>query len=115
VTGRVTTRPVTLRGVEIPKGARILVLLGAANHDPKKFANPETFDIERADARTHLAFGKGIHYCLGAALTRLELGIVLELLTARYPKMTLGAKRDYSYTANVVFRGPTSLPVDLAS
>jgi cytochrome P450 len=112
---RVTTRPVTLRGVEIPKGARILVLLGAANHDPKKFANPETFDIERADARTHLAFGKGIHYCLGAALTRLELGIVLELLTARYPKMTLGAKRDYSYTANVVFRGPTSLPVDLAS
>jgi cytochrome P450 len=112
---RVTTRPVTLRGVEIPKGARILVLLGAANHDPKKFANPETFDIERADARTHLAFGKGIHYCLGAALTRLELGIVLELLTARYPKMTLGAKRDYSYTPNVVFRGPTSLPVLLAS
>jgi cytochrome P450 len=112
---RVTTRPVTLRGVEIPKGARILLLLGAANHDPAKFANPETFDIERADARTHLAFGKGIHYCLGAALTRLELGIVLELLAARYPKMTLGAKRDYSYTANVVFRGPTSLPVVLAS
>jgi cytochrome P450 len=112
---RVTTRPVTLRGVEIPKGARILVLLGAANHDPKKFANPDTFDIERADARTHLAFGKGIHYCLGAALTRLELGIVLELLTARYPKMTLGAKRDYAYTPNVVFRGPTSLHVVLAS
>jgi cytochrome P450 len=111
---RVTTRPVTLRGVEIPKGARILVLLGAANHDPKKFANPETFDIERADARTHLAFGKGIHYCLGAALTRLELGIVLELLTARYPNMTLGSKRDYSYTPNVVFRGPTSLHVVLA-
>jgi cytochrome P450 len=112
---RVTTRPVTLRGVEIPKGARILVLLGAANHDPAKFANSETFDIERADARTHLAFGKGIHYCLGAALTRLELGIVLELLAARYPRMTLGAMRDYSYTANVVFRGPTSLPVVLAS
>lgn len=112
---RVTTRAVTLRGVEIPKGARILVLLGAANHDPAHFQNPETFDIERKDARTHLAFGKGIHYCLGAALTRLELGIVLELLAARYPKMTLGAKRDYSYTANVVFRGPTSLPVVLAS
>ena len=111
---RVTTRAVTLRGVEIPKGARILVLLGAANHDPAKFADPETFDIERTDARAHLAFGKGIHYCLGAALTRLELGIVLELLTARYPQMTLGAQRTYAYTPNVVFRGPTSLPVLLA-
>jgi cytochrome P450 len=110
---RVTTRPVTLRGVEIPKDARILVLLGAANHDPAKFPDPERFDIERADARAHLAFGKGIHFCLGAALTRLELGIALELLAARFPNMTLGAKRDYAYTANVVFRGPTSLPVSL--
>ena len=111
---RVTTRPVTLRGVEIPKGARILVLLGAANHDPRKYPDPETFDIERKDARSHLAFGKGIHYCLGAALTRLELGIVLQLLTTRYPKLALGAERDYRYTANVVFRGPTALPVVLA-
>jgi cytochrome P450 len=110
---RITTRPVTLRGVEIPKGARILVLLGAANHDPARFPDPERFDIERADARAHLAFGKGIHFCLGAALTRLELGIVLELLATRFPNMTLGAKRDYAYTANVVFRGPTSLPVSL--
>ena len=111
---RVTTRPVTLRGVEIPKGARILVLLGAANHDPRKYADPETFDIERPDARSHLAFGKGIHYCLGAALTRLELGIVLELLTERYPAMQLGKNRTYAYTPNVVFRGPTTLPVVLA-
>jgi cytochrome P450 len=110
---RVTTRPVTLRGVEIPKGARILVLIGAANHDPAKFPNPERFDIEREDARAHLAFGKGIHYCLGAALTRLELSIVLELLAARFPNMTIGAKREYAYTANVVFRGPRSLPVSL--
>ena len=108
---RVTTRPVTLRGVEIPAGARILVLLGAANRDPRRFADPETFDIERKDARTHLAFGKGIHYCLGAALTRLELGIVLRLLAGRYPNLRLGTERTYSYTANVVFRGPTSLPV----
>jgi cytochrome P450 len=112
---RVTTRPVTLRGVEIPKGARILVLLGAANHDPTRFPNAETFDIERADARTHLAFGKGIHYCLGAALTRLELAIVLKLLSARYPNMRLEPVDEYPYNANVVFRGPTSLPVVLAS
>jgi cytochrome P450 len=111
---RVTTRPVTLRGVEIPKGARILMLLGAANHDPAKYPEPERFDIERKDARTHLAFGKGIHYCLGAALTRLELAIVLELLTSRYPGLRLGANREYSYTPNVVFRGPKELPVVLA-
>ena len=111
---RVTTRPVTLRGVELPKGARLLLLLGAANHDPAKFSEPERFDIDRKDARAHLAFGKGIHYCLGAALTRLELSIVLQLLSERYPHMRLGAMRDYTYTANVVFRGPRSLPVILA-
>jgi cytochrome P450 len=112
---RVTTRPVTLRGVEIPKGARILVLLGAANRDPSRFPNAEAFDIERADARTHLAFGKGIHYCLGAALTRLELAIVLKLLSARYPAMQLVPVERYPYNANVVFRGPTSLPVLLTA
>jgi cytochrome P450 len=111
---RVTTRAVTLRGVEIPKGARILVLLGAANHDPAKFADPDRFDIERKDARTHLAFGKGIHYCLGAALTRSELAIVLRLLVDRYPNLALGTPRDYTYVPNVVFRGPRSLPVLLA-
>jgi hypothetical protein len=111
---RVTTRPVTLRGVEIPKGARILVLLGAANHDPAKFSDPETFDIDRADARSHLAFGKGIHYCLGAALTRLELAIVLQLLCTRYPRMRLAGDGTYTYVPNVVFRGPRSLRVTLA-
>jgi len=112
---RVTTRPVTLRGVEIPAGARILLLLGAANHDPAKFADPDRFDIERKDARSHLALGKGIHYCLGAALSRLEVAIVLDLLTARYPRMELAGSREYAYTPNVVFRGPVSLPVLLAS
>ena len=111
---RVTTRPVTLRGVHIPAGARLLLLLGAANHDPSKYADPETFDIRRKDAKSHLAFGKGIHYCLGAALTRLELGIVLELLAERFPKLDVAPGNEYAYVGNVVFRGPTSLPVTLA-
>ncbi|MBD5633781.1 MAG: cytochrome P450 [Candidatus Eremiobacteraeota bacterium] len=110
---RVTTKPVTLRGVEIPAGARMLLLLGAANHDPAKFADAERFDPERNDARTHLAFGKGIHYCVGAALSRLEVAIVLELLGRRFPNARLGENR-YTYTPNVVFRGPQSLKVVLA-
>ena len=111
---RVTTRPVTLRGVEIPAGARILMLLGSANRDPAKFDDPERFDIERKDARTHLAFGKGIHFCLGAALTRLEVAIVLDLLAERFPGLRLGDDRTYSYVPNVVFRGPRALHVVLA-
>jgi len=112
---RVTTRPVTLRGIELPAGARVLLLLGAANHDPAKFADPDRFDIDRKDARSHLALGKGIHYCLGAALSRLEVSIVVELLTRRFPQMQLAGSREYTYTPNVVFRGPTSLPVLLAA
>jgi cytochrome P450 len=111
---RMTTRPVTLRGVEIPAGARILMLLGSANRDPAKFEDPERFDIERKDARTHLAFGKGIHFCLGAALTRLEVAIVLDLLAERFPGLRLGDDRTYSYVPNVVFRGPRALHVVLA-
>jgi cytochrome P450 len=91
------------------------LLLGSANRDPAKFADPDRFDIERKDARAHLALGKGIHYCLGAALTRLEVCIVLELLTARYPHLDLAGSREYSYTPNVVFRGPVSLPVLLSA
>jgi cytochrome P450 len=110
---RVTTKPVTLRGVDIPAGARLLLLLGAANHDPAKFADPDRFDPERKDARAHLAFGKGIHYCIGAALTRLELAIVVELLAKRFPRLRL-AENTYTYTPNVVFRGPQSLRLVLA-
>jgi len=110
---RITTKPVTIRGVDVPAGARILLLLGAANHDPAKFADAEHFDPDRKDARTHLAFGKGIHYCVGAALTRLEVSIVLQLLTTRYPDMRLG-ENNFTYTPNVVFRGPQALRVVLA-
>ena len=110
---RITTKPVTLRGVDVPAGARILLLLGAANHDPAKFVDPERYDPDRKDARAHLAFGKGIHYCVGAALTRLEVAIVVQLLSKRYPRMRLGENR-YTYTPNVVFRGPQSLRVVLA-
>ncbi|MBT2207475.1 MULTISPECIES: cytochrome P450 [Actinomadura] len=109
---RITTRPVTLGGVDIPEGGKIMLLLGAANRDPEVFHAPESFDIHRDDSRSHLAFGKGIHFCLGAALARMEARIVLELLAERAPGMTLVEEQEYTFPANISFRGPRRLLVD---
>jgi cytochrome P450 len=81
---RTTTRAVELHGVVIPEGARVQMNYAAANRDDRAFAHPDTFDIDRSDQR-HLAFGHGIHFCLGAALARLEGRVALEELLARYP------------------------------
>uniref|UniRef100_UPI003F495E76 cytochrome P450 n=1 Tax=Streptomyces chartreusis TaxID=1969 RepID=UPI003F495E76 len=109
---RITTRAVTVGGVEIPADAKILLLLGAANRDPKHFAEPESFDIHREDARKHLAFGQGIHYCIGAALARMEARIALDLLAQRAPKMRMVEDQDFDFPANVSFRGPRKLLVN---
>ena len=75
-------------GVTIPKGKMIMPLLGAANHDPDVFENPEKLDLNR-DAKRHLGFGQGIHYCLGAPLARMETKIALTNLIQQYPNMRL--------------------------
>jgi len=77
---------VILHGVTIPKGSTVMPLLGAANHDPAVFENPETFDIGRTPNR-HLGFGQGIHYCLGAPLARIETKIALTNLLERSPNL----------------------------
>lgn len=79
---------VSLQGVTIPKGAMVLTLLSAANHDPTVFADPEVFDITRSPNR-HMSFGMGIHYCLGASLARLEVKIALNNLLQRHPNLRL--------------------------
>lgn len=109
---RVTTRAVSIGGVEVPAGAKLLLLLGAANHDPARFDDPESFDVTRTDVKGHIAFGKGIHYCLGAALVRLELRIVLEHLVSRLPSLRLVPGQELRYTPNVAFRGPRELWVE---
>jgi cytochrome P450 len=68
---RTPCRDVELRGTTIPAGAFVLPVIGAANRDPKQFADPNRFDIRR-DPNPHVAFGHGLHFCLGAALSRLE-------------------------------------------
>ena len=76
---RVATRDVTIRNTRIPAGGRVLVMIGAANRDERRFPDPDHFDPTR-DTRGHLAFGHGIHFCLGASLARLEARVAIETL-----------------------------------
>ncbi len=94
--------------VTIPAGAKVLILLGSANRDPDHYERPDEFDVRRDDARQHLSFGRGIHYCLGAPLARLEGRVVLEELAARAPDLRL-ADQELHYPPIISFRGPTEL------
>ena len=108
---RLTTRPTTLAGVDLPAGGKLLLWLAAAGRDPDVFPEPDLFDIRRPNVRHHLAFGKGIHYCIGANLSRLELKVVLEELTVRYPSLRLVEGQTVAYHPNMSFRGPERLLV----
>lgn len=81
----ITDAPVTIGDTEIPKGEVIVPVLWTANRDPERFTDPETLGIERKDTANHVAFGHGIHHCLGAPLARLEARIALGSLLARFP------------------------------
>jgi cytochrome P450 len=106
---RITTRPVQIGGVPVPAGARLMLSLAGANRDPAVFQAPDAFDVRRANAREHLAFGVGIHFCLGAPLARIEVRTVLELLTRRAPDLHLVPGQDYDFPPNMSFRGPRKL------
>ena len=110
---RTVTRDLTLHGCRLRTGDRVLLLVGAANRDDRVFADPDRFDIHR-DTSQHLAFGKGTHFCLGAALARLEARVALEELTARLPDFaidTAGLARVHS--PNV--RGFAALPITFSA
>lgn len=83
------TRDVELHGVTMKKGQTISCMIGAANRDPSFFDNPDQFDIQRANARKNLSFGLGVHFCLGAPLTRMEGTIGLPILLERLPKLRM--------------------------
>lgn len=109
LTGRTATADLDVHGTAVPKGQQVVVLLGAANHDPAAFQDPERLDVGRTDNR-HVAFGGGIHLCLGAPLARLEAQVALGTLVQRFPALAL-ATEDVVWKETVTLRGPEALPV----
>ena len=98
--------------VVVPKGSNILLLLGSANRDEATFAEPERFNISRSDARSHMAFGFGIHACVGQQLAKLEFGIALAALTRRLPGLRLKPDQTFAFASNTSFRVPTAVQVE---
>ena len=111
-TMRFTTEPVRVDDVEIPAGQLVLVALLGANHDFRQFDHPDRLDVSR-DPNPHLAFGHGIHHCLGAPLARLEGEIAIGRLLARFDRITLDDNVILQYRNSTLMRGLTALPVHL--
>ena len=101
-----------IAGVEIPAGANLLLMLHSANRDADVFPEPDLVLANRDNLKDHLAFGYGIHYCVGAPLARLEMQILLETLTRVLPDLRLVPDQAIEYSRNISFRGPASLHVD---
>ena len=108
---RFATEPLEVAGTEIAKGEQVTVSLAAANRDPDRFANPDAFDITRPDANRHVAFGKGIHVCLGAPLARIEGQIAFETLFRRYPDLRLAVPVEEIVWSGNFLRGFRQIPV----
>jgi len=104
---------VNVGGTEIPEGTGCFVLLAAANRDPAQFENPNQFDVTR-EPKDHVAFGEGIHFCIGAPLARLEGAIAISEVVRRFPRIRL---RDQdpklTYKGSFFLRGLTSLPMSI--
>ena len=108
-----TAEPIELGGTHIPAGEMLLLGLLAANRDPDRFAEPDTFDITRTP-NPHLAFGHGLHHCLGAALARLEGRIAFAALLSRFPALRLAVPvSDLRWQPNLLVNALTELPVAL--
>lgn len=107
--GRIALSDLEIGGKPIRAGDHVQFWIGAANRDPARFPDPDRLDLGRADNR-HLTFGLGVHFCLGAALARLELQTALTVLRARCPRLTL-AQDDVPRRNDSAIRGPASLPV----
>jgi pimeloyl-[acyl-carrier protein] synthase len=107
---RVPTEDVELAGCTLRKGQMILILVGSANRDPEEFADPDRLDVGRGTNR-HLAFGRGIHFCLAAPLARMEAQVAIGRLLQRFPNLRRAG--DPIRRPNPVFRGLATLPVSL--
>ncbi len=108
---RVTTREVNVGGVTLPEDTSLLLLYGSGNRDEAVFANAEEFQLQRTPNH-HLAFGHGVHFCVGAALARLEGRIAFELLCQRLPSLRLVPRQKLMHIPTLLFRGYDRLEVE---
>jgi cytochrome P450 len=98
----------------LPAGARLFLWLAAAGWDAAAFTEPDRFELHRPDAERHLAFGKGLHFCLGANLGKLEAQVAVAELARRYPRLRLVPDQELTFHPNISFRGPQALRVRMS-
>ena len=111
---RIVTKDTEIAGHPVPKGARLLVVYSAANRDPSVWGDdPDAFDPGRTNLKDHLAFGKGVHFCIGAPLSRLEMQVAFELLGRRLQSVTLDDDNDFEYHPSFMLRGLKRLRVTI--
>ena len=116
---RLARVPAVVGGVDIPAGSTVMVLNGAANRDPRRFDHPDEFRVDRANAREHLTFGRGIHSCPGGPLARTEARVSIERFLARTTDIRIservhgpGAARRYEYVPTYILRGLRRLQLE---
>ena len=112
---RIATRDAIVEGVHIPKGARLVIMYSAANRDPEIFDDPESFCPERSGLGNHLAFGKGVHYCIGAPLSRLEGRVAAEELSRRLVTLSMPDSNRFEYHPSFMLRGLKRLDLQFSA
>lgn len=117
---RLAKRNTTVGGVDVPAGTTVMVMNGAANRDPRQFENPGVLDIDRPNARRHIAFGRGVHSCPGAPLARAEAKVSLERILERTKSIRLSdehhgpaGERRFNYVPTFILRGLTDLYLEI--
>ena len=108
---RIVKADTELGGMSIPAGAVMQLRYAAANRDPKRFPDPDRFDIERTNARTHLSFGKGPHMCVGNMLSRKEMVVAFDELLERLDNFAVADENAIRILPNILLRGVTNLPI----
>jgi len=109
LTSRMPTEDREVCGHAVRKGQQLILMLAGANRDPEQFEHPDRLDVTREDVR-HLAFSRGLHFCLGAQLAKLEAAVALEALITRWPDVGFGSA-PIEWGTNTVLRGPLALPL----
>jgi cytochrome P450 len=108
---RLVTKDTELGGRPYKKGEMVMLRYAAANRDPAKYPDPDKFDVERTNARTHLAFGKGIHMCVGNMLSRKEMTVAFTELLRRLDDIRIKDGAELRVSPNLLLRGFISVPI----